>query len=240
MTILRAAWLSNIGNIRKENEDRVLFNEAARLFGVADGVGGLPGGAEAAQKAVDIVTEAVLAAGPDAELDLRSIVTAANEAVSALGQTISPGSGIGTTLTLGCVRQGRLKLAHVGDSRAFSWRGGEIACLTEDHTVENEARRRRARGEVVYYSEAQRGALTRCIGQMVPPEVDVADLPLLAGDRYVFCTDGVTRLVFEREMRDIVGRPGDPEVIVRNLVELALQRGGPDNATVAAVIVDAL
>jgi protein phosphatase len=93
---------------------------------------------------------------------------------------------------------------------------------------------------VVYYSEAQRGALTRCIGQMVPPEVDVADLPLLAGDRYVFCTDGVTRLVFEREMRDIVGRSGDPEVIVRSLVELALQRGGPDNATVAAVIIDTL
>ena len=72
MTILRAAWLSNIGNVRRENEDRVLFNETAQLFGVADGVGGLPGGAEAAQKAVDVVTEAVLAAGPDAELDLKA------------------------------------------------------------------------------------------------------------------------------------------------------------------------
>jgi len=240
MTILRAAWLTNIGNVRKENEDRILFNETAQLFGVADGVGGLPGGAEAAQKAVDVVTEAVLAAGPDAELDLKAIVTSANDAVATLGQRISPGSGIGTTLTLGCVRRARMKLAHVGDSRAFSWRSGEIACLTEDHTVENEARRRRARGEVVYYSEAQRGALTRCIGQMVPPEVDTADLPLLAGDRFIFCTDGITRLVFEREMRDIVGRPGDPEPIARNLVDLALQRGGPDNVTVAAVIVDAL
>ncbi|HMD61993.1 MAG TPA: protein phosphatase 2C domain-containing protein [Opitutaceae bacterium] len=239
MTILRAAWLSNIGNVRKENEDRILFNEAARLFGVADGVGGLPGGAEAAQRAADVVTEAVLAAGPEAELDLRAIVTAANDAVALLGQKISPGSGIGTTLTMGCVRHGRMKLAHVGDSRAFLWKHGEITCLTEDHTVENEARRRRARGEVVYYSEAQRGALTRCIGQMLPPEVDVADLPLLAGDRYIFCTDGVTRLVFEREMREIVGRPEDPAVIARNLVELALQRGGPDNATVAALIVDA-
>ena len=133
-----------------------------------------------------------------------------------------------------------MKLAHVGDSRAFSWRSGEFSCLTEDHTVENEARRRRARGEVVYYSEAQRGALTRCIGQMVPPEVDVADLPLLAGDRFVFSTDGVTRLVFEREMREIVARAEEPAAIARNLIELALQRGGPDNATIAAVIVDAL
>ena len=179
MSNLRAAWLSNIGNVRKENEDRILFNETAQLFGVADGVGGLPGGGEAAQKAVDVVTEAVLAAGPDAELDFKAIVTAANEAVALLGQRISPGSGIGSTLTMGCIRHARMKLAHVGDSRAFSWRDGEIACLTEDHTVENEARRRRARGEVVYYSESQRGALTRCIGQMVPPEVDVADLPLV-------------------------------------------------------------
>jgi protein phosphatase len=126
MTILRAAWLSNIGNIRKENEDRVVFNESARLFGVADGVGGLPGGAEAAQKAVDVVTEGVLEAGPDAELDLRAIVTAANDAVAILGQRISPSSGIGSTLTLGCIRGGRMSLAHVGDSRAFSWRNGEI------------------------------------------------------------------------------------------------------------------
>jgi protein phosphatase len=239
MTILRAAWLSNIGNIRKENEDRVVFNESARLFGVADGVGGLPGGAEAAQKAVDVVTEGVLEAGPDAELDLRAIVTAANDAVAILGQRISPSSGIGSTLTLGCIRGGRMSLAHVGDSRAFSWRNGEITCLTEDHTVENEARRRRARGEVVYYSEAQRGALTRCIGQTIPPEVDLADLLLLAGDRYIFCTDGITRLIFEREMKDLVGKPSEPATIARSLVELALQRGGPDNATVVAVIVDA-
>lgn len=240
MTILRAAWLSHIGNIRKENEDRVLFDETTQLFGVADGVGGLPGGAEAAQRTVDVITAAVREAGPDADLDLTAIVTAANSAVATLGQNLSPSSGIGSTLTLGCVRQDRMKLAHVGDSRAFLFRKGEIACLTEDHTVENEARRRRARGEVVYYSEAQRGALTRCIGQTVPPDVDISDMPMLAGDRFIFCTDGITRLIFEREMRDIVGKPDNPAAIARSLVELALQRGGPDNATVAAVIIDSV
>ncbi len=238
MTNLRAAWLSNIGNVRKENEDRVIFNEAARLFGVADGVGGLPGGSEAAQLTADVVTDAVLETGPDGEVDLEPIVIAANEAVSQLGQRISPTSGIGSTLTVGCLRHGRIKLAHVGDSRAFSWRNGEFSCLTEDHTVENEARRRRARGEVVYYSETQRGALTRCIGQTLPPEIDLSDLPVLPGDRFVFCTDGVTRLVFEREIRDLMGKLDDPSAIAGTLVEMALQRGGPDNATVAVVIVD--
>jgi len=238
MTLLRAARSTDIGKIRKENEDRILFNEAARLFGVADGVGGLPGGAEAAQTAVDYVDAAVRALAPDADLDLKAIVTAANDAVVSLGLRLSPGLGIGSTLTLGCIRGSRLKLAHVGDSRAFSLRNGELVRLTEDHSVENEARRRRARGEVVYYSESQRGALTRCIGQALPPEVDLLDLPLAADDRYLFCTDGVTRLVTERELREIGGADATPSAIADGLVELAIKRGGPDNASAVAVIID--
>jgi serine/threonine protein phosphatase PrpC len=93
---------------------------------------------------------------------------------------------------------------------------------------------------VVYYSESQRGALTRCIGQSLPPDVDLADLPVLPGDRYIFCTDGVTRLISERELRDVVGHAGSPTEIARGLVELAVQRGGPDNATVVAVIIDSV
>jgi serine/threonine protein phosphatase PrpC len=240
MTTLRAACFSDIGKVRKENEDRLLFDEAAHLFGVADGVGGLPGGGEAAQQAVDIVTAGIQAAGPAAELDLTKIVLAANDAVVALGMRISPGLGIGSTLTFGCIRGSRLKLAHVGDSRAFSWRNDEFICLTEDHSVENEARRRRARGEVVYYSESQRGALTRCIGQSLPPDVDLSDLPVLAGDRFVFCTDGVTRLISEREMKAAVAAAKNPTELARGLVELAVQRGGPDNASVVAVIVDSV
>jgi protein phosphatase len=240
MTTLRAACFSDLGKVRKENEDRVLFDEAAGLFGVADGVGGLPGGGEAAQETVNMVTAAVLATPPDAELDLRAIVTLANNSVAALGVRMSPGLGIGSTLTMGCVRGRRLKLAHVGDSRAFSWRRGDFICLTEDHSVENEARRRRARGEVVYYSESQRGALTRCIGQITAPEVDLVDLPLLPGDRILFCTDGVTRLMSETEMRELVGKAADPDEIAHSLVDLAIERGGPDNATVVAFIVDSV
>jgi protein phosphatase len=240
MTILRADCFSDIGKVRKENEDRALFDMNSMLFGIADGVGGLPGGGEAAQEAVNVVTSSVQAAGPDAELDLKAIVTLANDSVVALGLRMSPGLGIGSTLTLGCVRGRRLKLAHVGDSRAFSWRDGEFLCLTEDHSVENEARRRRARGEVVYYSESQRGALTRCIGQSLPPDVDLSDLPLQAGDRLLFCTDGVTRMITEQEMKAIVGTAADPSEITHGLVELAVERGGPDNATAVAVIIDSV
>jgi serine/threonine protein phosphatase PrpC len=238
MTLLRAACFSDIGKVRKENEDRMLFDEDTLLFGVADGVGGLPGGAEAAQAVVDVVTAAVREMPPESDPDLAGIIAYANDAVVSLGLRISPGLGIGSTVTLGCVRGSRLKLAHVGDSRAFAFRDGELTCLTEDHSVENEAKRRRARGEVVYYSETQRGALTRCIGQLLPPEVDLADLPIVAGDRYLFCTDGVTRLLSEFDLRRLVGTGDDPVAVARAIVDLAVQRGGPDNATAVFVIVD--
>jgi protein phosphatase len=238
MTILRATHTTDVGNVRTENEDRYLFDEEAQLFGVADGVGGLPGGGEAAQEAVNVITAAIREKGPYAELELAAIVVSANDAVAALGRRISPGVGIGTTLVMGCVRRSRLKLAHVGDSRAYFWRKGDFMCLTEDHSVENEARRRRARGEVVYYSESQKGALTRCIGQTVAPEVDVSDIPLITGDRFIFCTDGVTRMVADEELREIIGATDDPAAISRGLVTLAVTRGGPDNATVVAVVVD--
>jgi protein phosphatase len=240
MTILRAACYSDIGKVRKENEDRVIFDEDLQLFGVADGVGGLPGGGEAAQETADRVTQGIRAAPEEGEIDLRTIVTQANDAVVALGMRLSPGLGIGSTLTVGCVRGGRLKLAHVGDSRAFAMRQGDLFCLTEDHSVENEAKRRRARGEVVYYSESQRGALTRCIGQAIAPEVDLADLPLRTGDRFIFCTDGVTRMLAERDLREIAGKSDQPAEIVRGLVDMAVQRGGPDNATAVVFVVDTL
>ncbi len=238
MTILRATHTTDIGNVRTENEDRFLFDEETHLFGVADGVGGLPGGAEAAELAVGVVAASVRAKGPYADLDMRAIVGEANEAVAALGRRLSPGVGIGSTLVVGCIRWSTLKLAHVGDSRAYFWRKGDFMCLTEDHSVENEARRRRARGEVVYYSESQKGALTRCIGQATPPEVDVADIPLLAGDRIIFCTDGVTRLISDQELNEIIAATDDPAAISRGLVTLAVTRGGPDNATVVAVVID--
>jgi protein phosphatase len=126
----------------------------------------------------------------------------------------------------------------VGDSRAYFWRNGDFTCLTEDHSVENEARRRRARGEIVYYSESQRGALTRCIGQAVTPEVDIADIPLIAGDRFIFCTDGVTRLISDHELAEIIAATDDPAAISRGLVTLSVTRGGPDNSTVVAVVID--
>ncbi|MEI7550850.1 MAG: protein phosphatase 2C domain-containing protein [Verrucomicrobiota bacterium] len=238
MTSLRAVAHTDIGRVRQRNEDRYLLDLDNHLFGVADGVGGLPGGAEAAQRTVDEVAAALSAQGPQA--DLNAVVQRVNLSVHALGVKLSPSMGIGATLTFGRVVDGVLHLAHVGDSRCYGYRAGRIQLLTEDHSVENEARLRRSRGETVYYHEANRNALTRCIGQPSSPLVDLIDRPLAAGDRYIFCTDGVTRLVRDSELCEMIERDALPEDILDEIISLAIRRGGPDNATGVLVVIDAV
>lgn len=241
MPRFRAAALTDIGRVRRHNEDRLLCELELALFGVADGVGGLPGGAQAAELAVQQVLEGLRRApATPGGVNLSSLVRAANDAVEELGSELNPTLGIGTTLTIGCIRDGAMKVAHVGDSRAYVAQGREFLCLTEDHSVENEARLRRARGEVVYYHEANRNALTRCIGQPGRLEVDLVTRLLRRGDRYLFCSDGVTRMITDRELGEIVVRHQEPESVVRDIIKAALDRGGPDNATAVVVFIDEL
>jgi len=238
MIKLRTAALSDIGHLRTHNEDRFMQNDALGVYGVADGVGGLPGGEEAAQLAVDEITKAMQGLPPNGEPDLEPAVQQANRSVAQLGQRMSPGMGIGTTLTFGLVRDGKIHLAHIGDSRCYVWHAGAFEALTRDHSVESDARVRRAKGEVVYYHQSNRNALTRCIGQPTPPEVDLLTRTLVPGERYLFCSDGVTRLIRESELGDIVGSDAEPQQVLREIVDLANKRGGPDNSTGILIFVD--
>jgi serine/threonine protein phosphatase PrpC len=238
MIKLRTAALSDIGHLRTHNEDRFIQNDELGIYGVADGVGGLPGGEEAAQLAVDEIVRAIKAMPPQGDPNLEPAVQQANRGVSQLGQRISPGIGIGTTLTFGLIRAGHFHFAHVGDSRCYVWRAGEFEALTRDHSVESDARVRRAKGEVVYYHQSNRNALTRCIGQPTPPEVDLLTRPLARGERYLFCSDGVTRLIRESELGELVARDAEPAEVLRNIVDLANKRGGPDNSTAIVIFVD--
>lgn len=238
MTKLRSAALTDIGRVRTENEDDYILEPAAMIFGIADGIGGLPGGAEAALETVQVVVREMLSSPSDKKPDLEAAVHAANRAVIRRAHEISPVVGIGSTLTFGCVYDHAMHFAHVGDSRAYLLRDGTLENITEDHSVENEARIRRARGEVIHYHESNRAALTRCIGQPTPPEVDLIRRPLVVGDRFLFCTDGVTRMISDRELGTMLKTPDDPAVLAREIVLMAVRRGGPDNATAVVVIVD--
>lgn len=240
--LLRSAALTDTGKVRFRNEDRFLCDDRRGLYAVADGIGGLPGGAEAAQQAIDALTAAAAAgtypAGP--EWDWAALVGDINTQVVELGRRHSAVTGIGTTLVVTRFLPGTLQLVHVGDSRCYAWRERQFELLTSDHNWENEFKLRRAAGERVFLTDANRNALTRCIGQ---PETPVADLhlrPLAAGDRYLLCTDGVTRLVRDSEIAAIIGAEAVPADCLQRLVSLANQRGGLDNATGVLIFVDAI
>jgi len=235
---LRSAALTDIGRIRRQNEDRLMCDDALGLFGVADGVGGLPGGAEAAQCAVDHVLRLLRDSTNPPDLELITLET--NHAVSQLGFKMSPHFGIGATLTYGIFRDGKVRLAHVGDSRCYVLCEGELECLTLDHSVENEARARRAKGELIWVNEQHRNALTRCIGQTTPLEVDLITRQLEVGEKYFFCSDGITRLLKEEEIAEHLSRDDQPADILQEIVELTNVRGGLDNATGVMVCIDQL
>lgn len=235
--ILRSAALSDIGKVRDSNQDRFVCDDLLGLYGVADGIGGLPGGAEAAQSSLDTVRQLVQQA--DSSRHLADITIAANTAVLKLGHTLSPRHGIGTTLTWGLFRQRRLYLSHVGDTRCYALRHGLAVCLTRDHSWENELKAMNDSKSVSYGTQNPH-ALTRCIGQAGPFEADHFTRNVVAGDRYLFCSDGVCRGMPEDELIEILREGSDPQRMVEGLVAAANQHGGGDNSTAVAICVDAL
>ncbi len=123
-------------------------------------------------------------------------------------------------------------------SRAYLLRNGKFSQLTEDHTVEVEARKRNTPGDYLLLHPQSGHTLTRCVGQPSPLETDLAEHALAAGDRWIFATDGITRMMSDAELAGLLGRDGTPEEILPTIIALALERGGNDNATAVVVFVD--
>lgn len=238
MTKLETAALTDIGKFRSDNEDRFLLDESLRLYAVADGIGGLPGGEQASQRAVDTIRHHFQKHAAPTILDA---VLAANQAVIELGEKLSPGLGIGTTLTLGhFAADGHIELVNVGDSRCYRLRQGELVCLTEDDSVENEVRRRRAKGELVFLRESQRHALTQCIGQPMPLKPTPRRHEVQPEDVYLFATDGITGMIPDNELAQYLDSGHSVATILETLVSESLARGGSDNLTGVLVRVLAL
>lgn len=238
---LTTAAQTDIGLVRSNNEDRLLCADDLRLYAVADGIGGLPGGAEAAQTAID----ALLRAARDQEkrrekTDLADAFLAANQDVVRLGEELAPDTGLGTTLCAIHLEGTRLRVANVGDSRAYLLRDGKLTLLTHDDTVENDVIRRRGQGELVEMQERYRNALTRCIGQPMPLHVKVDEHELRAGDRLLVCSDGISRLLPDSAIATHLGSDHAPAVIIGALVGAALARGGNDNATGVVIQIEKL
>ncbi len=239
--LIKSAAQTDIGLVRSENEDRLLCSDDLQLYAVADGIGGLPGGAEAAQTAITSLLQTARAAEHQGRpVDLSKALVAANQAVLELASRLAPDSGLGTTLCVALVREGRAHIANVGDSRCYLFRDGRLLLLTVDDTVENEVLQRRAKGENVRLEERYRNALTRCIGQPMPLEVGVSTQSLQVGDLLLVCSDGITRALDDATIAGRLAAGREPALVLGGLVADSLARGGADNATGVLLRIDSL
>lgn len=230
--------LSDVGRVRPENEDSYLCSESLRLYAVADGIGGLPSGAQASQLAVAALEKCFADLPAGQKPDYPQILNEVNQQVFELGRVLSPQFGIGSTLTFAHLVGVKLNIGHVGDSCALRLRAKALEQLTSDHTVENEMRERAARGEPMAMLMENRNALTRCIGQPPPLQGDCHAHTVLPHDRYLLASDGISRYVTLPEIQEIIQQAFEPAAAAKRLVECANERGGLDNSTAVVLFFD--
>jgi PPM family protein phosphatase len=231
VTVRYAARRDN-GTGRDTNEDFAYAGD--HLFAVADGMRGEAGSAAAAA-AVEALKQITPGDGPAVEL-----LTGLAAAVADVDRAIRDrDAGAGTTLTALVRRGTQLALVHVGDTRVYLLRGGELSQLTQDHTwVQSQVDHGKlSPGEVA--GHPQRAMLTRAVGAGPQPvEADLALRTASAGDRYLLCSDGLSAVVGRDALRDTLVAASDPDDAVERLVALAYEAGAPDN--IACVVADIL
>jgi protein phosphatase len=229
LTIADQAGLTDVGRQRSSNEDS--FLESAPVFCVADGMGGARAGEVASRIAVETLADGDAAAG-EAEARLADTARAANRRIYELAQEDDSRAGMGTTFTAVLVDGGDVVTGHVGDSRLYRLRDDALERLTRDHSLVEELVRRGELDPKEAESHPQRSIITRALGPEPEVEVETFTCPARAGDVYLVCSDGLTSMVSEERLRDLLRADGSLEEAAHRLVEAANDAGGKDNITV--------
>ncbi|TWU60180.1 Serine/threonine phosphatase stp [Rubripirellula tenax] len=246
-----ASALSDRGLLRDGNEDQYLIDESLGLYMVCDGMGGHVAGEVAAERAIEFASEHISAhsevlesaAGqPDRYVRIQQIaeeaVQTASQEVHQLSRSSPKYAGMGTTLTMLVIVDDKAIIAHVGDSRMYLMRGGEIHQLTVDHTLANEMFLCGGLTKEEAATSRYQHVLTRSIGPHQFVTVDTLLFDLIPGDRLLLCSDGLSNYFADESViaellaqKEITGQP-------QQLIEFAKEAGGADNIT--AVVVDTL
>jgi serine/threonine protein phosphatase PrpC len=233
---LRPFGLTDAGKVRQNNEDSMLVGdgEDETLFVVADGIGGFEAGEVASSLAVDVLK------GLHPEETFKAAIGEANRRILAAGRDDEKLSGMGTTVVAirfgGTQREPLAEVAHVGDSRAYLVRGGEMNPITEDHSLVAELVRSGDLTRDQAAEHPQKNLITRALGADEDVAVDTTVLPIDAGDRVLLCSDGLSDMVPEPRISEILlASKDDPEQAARGLLSAALEAGGNDNITVVVV-----
>jgi protein phosphatase len=236
VTVLRSGSATDIGRVRKINQDLPL--EGMNLYAVADGMGGHVGGEVAAQVAVEALNRAF--SREPTKAGLEEAFSEANSAVWQESQDHIELRGMGTTLTAvalvgGADGHDTLALANVGDSRAYLYSDEQIVQVTADHSLAEERVRHGEMTEEEAAVHPQRHILTRVLGVASEVEADMWELKLRSGDRLVLCSDGLSNELTQEELAEVLATVPDPDEAAHRLVDIANEHGGSDNITVVVV-----
>jgi serine/threonine protein phosphatase PrpC len=222
-------WVdSDLGRQRQGNEDNYFVR--APLFVVADGMGGAQAGEVASEMAVESFGDG-LPGGTPAE-GLVHIIEGANARIHERSRNEQQRAGMGTTVTAAYVGEESVTVAHVGDSRCYLWRDGELRRLTRDHSLVGELVARGKLTEEQAESHPQRSVITRALGPEPRVEVDVEEFEARAGDVFLLCSDGLTAMVHEPKLKPLLVEKRPLEQLGRDLIAAANAAGGRDNITV--------
>jgi protein phosphatase len=231
LRIAEEAVRTDTGRQRNANEDS-LFTDAP-LFVVADGMGGAQAGEVASRAAAESFAHDLPAATAPEQL-LQETIEGANRTIHELARKDPGLAGMGTTITAALVDLDAEEVAigHVGDSRAYRLRGGRFEQLTRDHSLVEEMRRKGQLTDAQAEDHPQRSIITRALGPEPEVEVDLRTVPVSAGDVFLICSDGLTTMLADAKIAQVLARATSLQSAVKALVDEANRAGGRDNITV--------
>jgi PPM family protein phosphatase len=227
--IVDSAGITETGRVRRTNEDSYLMR--GTLFMVADGMGGAAAGELASAICAEAFAEIDLIRN-GGDTALRDAIRTANRRIVERATSDPSAAGMGTTVTAALVGDdGRVVIANVGDSRAYLLRDGSLRRLSEDHSVVAELIASGQISEDEAEHHPQRSVITRVLGAESSVQVDIFWLDAAEGDTLLLCSDGLTTMVAEARIAELLAADGDCETIAQSLVDAALAAGGEDNVT---------
>ena len=230
------AFRSDTGRQRNANEDS--YFARSPVFVVADGMGGAQAGEVASQTAADTF-DRELPPGPPEQV-LRQLIEHANGEIHELARRDPSRAGMGTTITAAIVnpQTDEIAVGHVGDSRAYRLRDGRLERLTRDHSLVEEMRRKGQLTDEQAEEHPQRSIITRALGPEAQVKVDVQTVAAKPGDVFLLSSDGLTTMVGERRIEQMLREASSLDAAVRGLIDEANEAGGRDNITAVAFRVE--
>ena len=250
---ITSCGITDVGMKRQRNEDNYLINDELKLFVVADGMGGHAGGEYASQIAVTTVEEVLTNIRDEKHLEdngratrdmlvqekLKYAIRLAGKRIYERAQEDAEFRGMGTTALVLYMTDEAGFVAHVGDSRCYRIRPSSVEQVTEDHSLVNEQIKAGLINRDAAKSHKLRNIITRSLGYQEEVEIDTQLLDVERGDLYLLCSDGLSNLVEDNELLDMLHQNTFQDAAKR-LVDLANRRGGDDNITCVIARIDSL